>query len=87
MFGYYCAAPGDTITTAKVTEIVDSIDFRAAYDYARFEPTPPKKAVAGVAGQSAATFAKGSGANAGNANFPFDFAVLIDEVEGEDRRN
>ncbi|MBT5108113.1 MAG: hypothetical protein HOM25_05495 [Rhodospirillaceae bacterium] len=87
VFGYYCAAPGDKITTAKVNGIVDSIDFRAAYDYARFEPTPPKMAVVGVAGQSAAAFAKGSNANAGNANFPFDMAVLIDEVEGEDRRN
>lgn len=87
VFGYYCAAPGDKITTAKVNDIVDSVDFRAAYNYARFEPTPPKIAVAGVAGQSAVTFAKGSNANAGNANFPFDMAVLIDEVEGEDRLN
>ena len=87
VFGYYCAKPGAQISNAKVEQIIDSLDFRGAYDYARFEPTPPKGKPGATNGQSAKAFARGTGPDTGNPNFPYDFAVLIDEVEGDDRRN
>lgn len=87
VFGYYCGKPGAQISNAKIEEIVDSISFRGALDYARFEPTPPKMKTAGVRGKNPKAFAKGSGRDTGNPNFPFDMAVLIDEVEGDDLRN
>jgi hypothetical protein len=87
VFGYYCAKPGAQLSNAKVEQIIDSLDFRGAHDYARFEPTPPKGASGAIKGRSAKAFAMGTGPNTGNPNFPYDFAVLIDEVEGDDRRN
>jgi hypothetical protein len=86
VFGYYCAAPGNVVTTTKVGDIIDGIEYRGVGDNVRFEPTPPKIAMAASGGQSPSSFAKGTGSGAGNSNFPFDIAVEFQESESENIR-
>lgn len=86
VFGYYCAAPGRGVTTAKVNEIIRGIGYRGVGDHVRFEPMPPKIAMVGHDGQSPISFAKGIGSDAGNSNFPFDIAVQFQENESNDVR-
>mgnify|MGYP003388768643 FL=1 len=86
VFGYYCAAPGHGVTTAKVNDIIDGIEYRGVGDNVRFEPTPPEISMAGHGGQSPTSFAKGIGSGAGNSNFPFDIAVQFQENESNEVR-
>jgi hypothetical protein len=86
VFGYYCAAPGHGVTTAKVNDIIDGIEYRGVGDNVRFEPTPPEIVMAGHRGQSPTSFAKGIGSSAGNSNFPFDIAVQFQENESNEVR-
>jgi hypothetical protein len=86
MFGYYCAAAGETLSAERIEDLILGIGIRGVTERL---PRRRDTAVAARDSTGAAAAARGDSTNAdrGNAEFPFNFAVMYQDADGSVRTN
>jgi len=88
LFGYYCAAPGETLTKAQMEQVVSSVGVLGVSKPRWKAETEAAKAGAPRPGETPGDpvqIARADG-EAGNPKFPFLFARWISPSEGPGRR-
>jgi hypothetical protein len=91
LFGYYCAAPGETLTKAQMEQLVNSVGILGVSKprwKAEVEAAKTGVPRIGDAPGDPVQIARAgtAGGEAGNPRFPFLFARWISPSEGPDRR-